>query len=288
MKYKQNLYLGIILLVLSELFFTSTAAIVKWLSVYLPNESIVFFSRFFMMMILLPWVLRQGITKIRTQLFRFHLVRSLSGLGSMYCFFYAYVNLPLAEATVIKMIMPFWLIIISFWWLKEPVSKKTGWAIVIGFFGVVVILKPGFVTLELVILIVLMGSLLMALAMSAIRRMAKTETSLQIVFYFTLISTIVSAVPLSWAWVTPTWQAWLLLLLIAILSIIAQLLMTQAYQRAPTAKIGPFTYSSVMFATLYGWLFWHEMIDFWFLMGTGLIISAGLLITQSHRATQKS
>ncbi len=288
MKYKQNLYLGIILLILAVFLFTSIAAIVKWLSVFLPNESIVFFSLFFMMMILLPWVLRQGITKIRTQHFRFHLVRSLSGLGAMYCLFYAYANMPLAEAIVIKMTMPFWLIIISFWWLKEAVSKKTGWAIVVGFFGVVVILKPGFVTLELVFMIVLVGSFFEALAMSAIRRMAKTETSLQIVFYFTLISTIISAIPLSWAWVTPTWQAWLLLLLIGIVSTIAQLLRTQAYQRAPAAKIAPFTYISVILATLYGWLFWHEMIDFWFLMGTGLIISAGLLITQSHRATQKA
>jgi len=287
MKYKQSLYLGIIFLILAELFFTSIAVIVKWLSVDLPNEIIVFFSRFFVMMILLPWILRQGISKIRTQHFRFHLVRSLSGLGAMYCLFYAYANMPLAEAIVIKMTMPFWLIIISFWWLKEAVSKKTGLAIVIGFLGILVILKPGFVPMELVTLIILTGSFLMALVMSAIRRMAKTETSLQIIFYFTLISTIFSAVPLSWAWVTPTWQAWFLLILIGILSTIAQLFMTQAYQRAATTKIGPFTYVSVIFGTLYGWIFWDEMIDFWFLIGTGLIISAGLIITQSHRATQK-
>jgi drug/metabolite transporter (DMT)-like permease len=283
MKYQQNLYLGIVFIITAEFIFTSMAALVKWVSVYLPNESIVFFRHFFVMLILLPWVLSQGITKIHTQHFRFHLVRSLSGLTAMYCLYYAYANMPLAEATVIKMTMPFFLPIISFWWLSESVSKPTRWAIVVGFLGVLVILKPGFVTLSLVALIALLGSFFSALSKSAIRRMAKTEASLQIVFYFTLICMTVSAIPLSWAWVTPSWQAWMLLLLIAIFSLIAQLLMTQAYQRAKTAQIGPFSYVAVIFATLYGWFFWHETIDLWFLIGTGFIMVAGLLITQNNR-----
>jgi len=259
------------------------AAIIKLLSTDLPTESLVFFRNFFVVLILLPWILRHDTTKINSQQFRFHLVRSLSGVGAMYCFFYIYAHLPLADAVLFRMTVPFFIPIICAWWLGEAVPMQIRWSILIGFFGVVVILKLGMVTFSPVVLIALMGSLLAALAKSAIRRMSDTEASIHIVFYFSFISMLVSVVPLWWAWVTPTWQEYGLLLLIAILATVGQLLMTQAFQRAPAAQIGPFGYVSVIFAALYGWLFWNEVIDLWFFSGGGLIIVAGFLIIQNQK-----
>jgi drug/metabolite transporter (DMT)-like permease len=282
MKYQQNFYLGIAFMILAEFFFTSMAAIIKWLSVYLPNESIVFFRNFLSLLILWPWIVFFNPIEINVQKYRFHLVRSLAGLAAMYCFYYAWANLPLAEVSVLKMTVPFFLPVISFWWLGECISKRTKWAIVIGFFGIIVILKPSFASFSFIAIIALMGSLFSALAKTAIRRMSDTESSIHIVFIFAFVGTWFSAIPLLWAWVTPDWQAWGLLGLLVVFSVTAQLLMTQAYQRAPVAQIGPFSYVSVIFAVLFGWFFWNEPIDFWFIIGTGLIIAAGILITYSH------
>ena len=285
MIYKKDFYISVGFILSAELLFASMAAAIKLTSVYLPNESIVFFRNLLVVLILLPWIMYQGLDKMSTRQFRLHLLRSLAGLGAMYCFFYTLIHLPLAEAILLKTTLPFFIPIISLLWLGETVQSLVYWAILIGFIGITVILKPGMETFSPVALIALMSGLLAALARSTIRRMSETEPSMRVVFYFALISTLISAVPMSWAWVTPNGSTWGLLLIIAVLGIGAQLLMTQAYMRATSsAQLGPFSYTSVIFATLYGWLFWNEQIDLWFLIGTVLIIIAGFLITQSHRA----
>jgi drug/metabolite transporter (DMT)-like permease len=280
---KRNLYIGIALIIASELFFSSMAIFIRLASAYLPNEAIVFFRNLLVIIILMPWIVREGVGQLSTAHFRFHLLRSLAGVGAMYCFFYTIAHIPLAEASLLKMTSSLFVPIIGILWLGETLSVAIVAATIIGFLGVAIILKPGMATFTPIALIGLIGSVFNALAKTSIRRMYATESSLRIVFYFTLISTLVSAIPMSWAWVTPTWQVWGLLSLMAIFGTIAQLLMTQAYLRAPSAQISSFSYVSVIFATWYGWLLWGEWLDMWFFVGALLIIIAGLLITQEHR-----
>lgn len=110
-----------------------------------------------------------------------------------------------------------------------------------------------------------------------IRRLTRTEPATRIVFYFSLISTLASAVPLAWAWRTPAAELWGLLLLMGTLATAAQLFLTRAYAHASSAQAGPFIYATVVFAAFFGWLIWGERPDTLSLAGALLVGIAGAL-----------
>lgn len=282
--HKQNLILGALLVVASELMFASMAATIKLVSLDLPSESVVFFRNLFFVMLLFPWYLRKGmLEQLKTKNFHWHIVRSLGGLGAMYCFFYIISRIPLADAALLKMTSPLFMPLIGLFWLGESLSHNVRWAIVIGFVGVAVLLQPEIESLSSVTLIALLGSAFAAFAKSTIRYMSKTEPSMRVVFYFALICLVVSSVPMFWSWVTPAQDTVILLICLSGFGLLGQILMTRAFMSAPVGQMGVFTYVAVIFAGLYGWIFWSESIDLNFLIGAGMIIFAGLLITYGNK-----
>jgi drug/metabolite transporter (DMT)-like permease len=126
-------------------------------------------------------------------------------------------------------------------------------------------------------LVGLASGVLAALAMVSIRRLTRSEPTLRIVFYFSVVCTAVSAVPLVWRWQSPEPGLWLMLLAVGVLASLAQSLLTRAYYYAPAAEVGPFTYSTVVFAAMLGWMFWGEIPDVPALAGAVLVILAGIL-----------
>jgi len=129
----------------------------------------------------------------------------------------------------------------------------------------------------------LLGGALAAVAKVTVRRLGRSEPTTRIVFYFTLVATLVSAVPLAWSWQTPDADSWLLLLLIGVVGTLGQLLLTRGYSIAPPSQIGAFTYTSVVFAALFGYLFWDEMVDMLFVTGAVIIAVAGALVLHERQ-----
>jgi drug/metabolite transporter (DMT)-like permease len=116
-----------------------------------------------------------------------------------------------------------------------------------------------------------------ALAMVSIRRLTHSEPTLRIIFYFSAVCTAVSAVPLVWRWQSPEPGLWVLLVAVGVLASLAQSLLTRAYSCAPAAQVGPFTYSTVVFAAIAGGVFWDEIPDILSLAGVVLVCLAGIL-----------
>jgi len=268
---------GALLMLASGLLFSAMGALVKHLSVQLPNEMVVFFRSAMGLLALLPWVLHRGISQLKTKNLRGHLGRGLAGVTAMYCYFYAIAHLPLAEAVLLNYSTPLFIPFIAALWLGEQVSMRLWAAIGVGFAGIVLILKPGLGMFTPVSLIGLASGMFGALAMVSIRRLSKTEPTLRIVFYFSAVCTAVSAVPLLWRWQTPDPALWTLLILMGVLASLAQLLLTRAYSHAPAAQVGPFTYSTVVFAAAVGWIFWGEIPDLLSFGGTALVCLAGIM-----------
>jgi drug/metabolite transporter (DMT)-like permease len=113
--------------------------------------------------------------------------------------------------------------------------------------------------------------------MAGIRKLTNTEPAIRVVFYFSLTSSLIAALPLFWHWQTPPTNFWFPLFLIGVLSTIAQILMTRGYACAPAAQVGPFLYAIVVFAGLFGWALWEEVPDWLSFSGTLLVIAAGIL-----------
>ncbi len=274
---------GPCLIVLSELFLVISGMIIKLLSEQVPTGQIMLFRNVFALLMIAPWLIFYGVDAIRTQHLTLHFLRAALGISAMGCLYYAWGHLPLAQSALLKQTAPFFIPIIAFFWLHEKLDKTILYAILIGFIGVYFILDPQQGLINYVVLLALFGAILGSFAKVTIRKMAKTESPKLIVFYFSIFGTLFSLIPAAYNWQPITIKALLWLLTLAVTSTIAQLLLNQAYRMSKAGLLAPFTYSSVFYAAIFGWIFWMESISLTTVIGMVLICSAGLLTLSSTR-----
>jgi drug/metabolite transporter (DMT)-like permease len=279
--YKDQPVAGALCVLSASLTFAILGAVVKVVSLSLTTEMVVFFRNFCSLFFILPWIwYSRPPGGVRTSYFPLHLLRSMAGLGGMYCFFYVIARLQLSESFLLMSTAPLFIPIIAYLWIRELVERKVRGAIIIGFVGIIIILKPGIDVFRPIAFIGLGAGLLGALAMVSIRRMSSSEPTIRIVFYFTVFGTLISAMPLVWSWQSPKAEIWWLLVLMGLLAAVGQFLLTKGYSLAPAAKVGPFSYSSVVFAMFLGWVLWGESLDFLTWVGAFLICIAGIITTR--------
>jgi len=275
---------GALLVSFAALMFASMGVLIRFSSHQLPNELIVFFRNLFGLLVLLPLVWQRGVShSLKTDHPLLHLVRSLFGLAAMYCFFYALAYLPLASAVLLNFTAPLFIPFIAMVWLKESVSSHVAVAIIIGFIGVLFVLKPGSGLYSQVALIGLASGAFAAVAMVSLRRLSRTEPPFRVVVLYGITCTTVSAIPLLWSWQTPGVQVLVQLAGAGTFATAGQYLLSKGYAYAPAAQIGPFTYIAVVFAAGYGWFFWQEILDWISVIGTLLIIIAGVLAMRQRK-----
>ncbi|MGH8479791.1 MAG: DMT family transporter [Gammaproteobacteria bacterium] len=253
---------------------------VRMASAEIPNEMVVFLRNAFGLLALWPWIGRVGLSGLVTDQWPGHLLRSLTGLSAMYCFFYAIARLDLAQAVLLNFSAPLYIAPIAWLWLGEAITGRLMLSALIGFAGVALILKPGMAPFSTDAAIGAFSGLLAAVAM------APSEPPVRAVFYFSAIGTVVSAVPLAWAWATPAPSTVLIMAAAGIFATLGQILLTTGYLLAPAARVGPYTYSTVIFATLIGWIFWHEVPDRMTTAGALLVCLAGILAVARAKAPQ--
>lgn len=268
---------GALLILLGEALLAVMGAIIKHLSLDLPTEVIVFYRNLFGLLLLLPIVFNSGFSSLKTQKFHLHLLRAGVGLTAMYGFFYVLGNMPLAEAFLVKLTTPFFMPIIAAIWLGESIRRKNVAAIALGFIGVIFILRPGTDAFTPIALIGIGAAFLAGSAKVTIRLMGSTESSVTIVFYFGVISSVLAAIPLLWSWQVPLAHNWPWIVLMGLAGTLGQLALTRAYRIANPGQIGPYVYSSVVYGAALGWFIWGESLMISTIIGSALIILAGIL-----------
>jgi len=284
---KHEIGRGAVFAVAGAAAFAGMSACVKLVGGDLPNTMIVFFRNLFALVVLLPWLLL-GNRRVSMHTARpgMHVLRALTGLGAMYCFFYAISQMPLASAVLFNYSQPLFLPFIAWIWLRERPPARIFPAVLIGFVGVILILKPGVGwagKAGIAGVAGLAAAVLAATSMAAIRRMSDTEPTLRIVVYFSVLGTVISAPPALLYWQTPDWQQWLALLGAGAIASAGQLLLTQAYSLAPAAHIGALVYTTVLFAALLGWGVWDETPDLLSALGGLAVILAALIVVFLRR-----
>jgi drug/metabolite transporter (DMT)-like permease len=268
---------GALLLALSALLFSLMGVGIREVSSGVNNESVVFFRNLVGVLFFLPLVLLKGTGPLKSSRIKSHMWRTTYGLAAMYCFFYAIAHLPLADAMLFTYSAPVFTPVLAWWLLKEPLTRRMLLTTAIGLVGVLLVAKPSEALLDTQALVGLAASILAAFAFVSIREMSDTEPAFRIVFYFSLFSALISAVPLTWAWQPLDQHQLGLLLVIGLLATVSQIVMSKAYGMAPPGLIGPFAYLAIVFAGIIAWLRWGEMPDLTSLIGAALIFSASLL-----------
>ena len=271
---------GALLLLLAEACFAGIGAVVKFTTATASEVQVVFFRNFFALLLLLPFLYKHGFALLKTQRWYLHVSRATTGLISMYCFFYVLSKLPLAQGMLVLLLSPFIVPIIARFWLKERPSRLTLFGILLGFIGVIFALPGETGTAQTIMLIGLLSAVLVAVTKTTIRYMSDTEPAVRIVFYFSLLTAIFSALPLPFYWQPLNNEVWLAFIAMGVLAAIGQLAMTRAYAIAPASDIGMWTYSSVIFAGLFGYLFWQEPVTLSWFAGVMIIFYAGYITTR--------
>jgi drug/metabolite transporter (DMT)-like permease len=268
---------GAALLAISAFLFATMGVFIRLASLTVGNEIVVFARNLAGLTLLLPVMLLDRETGFRTKVFGRHLWRALTGLTAMYGFFYAIAHLPLSSAMVFTYSSPVFIPLVARLFLDEPMTARAWSAALVGFAGVLLVCKPAGGLFNQFALIGIGSSLLAATAFVTVRALGATEPATRVVFYFALLSTVVSAVPLIWAGRAINLLEFGLLTAVGALATLSQLCLTRAYALAPANRIGPITYLAIIVAGVYAWWLWGETPDGFAIAGTGLILAASLL-----------
>ena len=276
---------GIFYMLAAVAFFCAMDALIKRLVADFSPVQVMFFRNLFAFVPIAPFLLRDGgLVALRTKRLGAHLLRSFAGLASMVCFFTSFAVMPLADAVAISLSAPIFITALSVPLLGEQVGSRRWAAVLVGFVGVLVMVRPGGeAMMRWVALWPLAGAVLYALALIAIRHLGATERPATTAFYFTLVGTLATGLAQPFVWNTPGPLDLALLVMVGFLGGFAQMSMTQALRLAPAAVLAPFDYTALVFAILFGYVFWSEVPDLALLAGAAIVIASGLYII--HRET---
>ncbi len=222
---------------------------------------------------------------LKTKRFPGHLLRAITGTIAQGASFYALTVLPLAEQTALTNTTPIWVTLLSIPFLGEKVGIHRGGAVVVGFLGILVIaLAQGAFTGDLHcaalwgIIAAVAHGLFSAGTTLLVRALSATEASTTIVLWQSLLMTGFISLTMPFFWVTPGWQDLLLLIAIGLLGGVAQVMLTEAWASAQVSALAPYSYSSLLWAILFGWIAFGHIPGIGTLLGAGLIIAASLYI----------
>lgn len=274
-------------MLLSVLFFSVMNVLAKLLMDRFPVNEVMFFrSLFALIPVCLVIHFANGfVATLRTRYPWGHLGRSMIGLSAMVATFWSFHLLPLGDAISLNFAAPLFLTALSVPLLGEKVGIHRWSAVLVGFAGVLIIVRPSGDVLNLGAMLALGGALCTAVAMITIRQLSRTELPNTIVFYFTLLTTVMTGLSLPVSWITPGPLDLLLLLATGLCGGGGQLMLTRAYSLAPAALVAPLNYTSLLLAVGFGWLLWGEVPTATMAAGAAVVMASGLYIL--HRETRR-
>ncbi len=248
---------------------------------YFSSAELVFYRSLIGLVVIYGIVRVQGLS-LATPHVASHLWRGLSGFLALMLFFYAISVLPLATAITLNYTAPLFLTLLITFWLKEHVHWRLIGAILVGFVGVILLLRPSLHPEQIKGgLLGLISGFLAGFAYLNVKQLgAQGEPEWRVVFYFTLFSTIGAG-----AWMlihqfhALSWKTLPILIGLGTTATLAQLAMTRAYRIGKTLVVASLAYTTVIFASLFGILLWNEWLSPLSWLGIGLIVSSGILST---------
>ena len=251
----------------------------RWLMETYSLPQLVFLRSSFSLVFIFVLVSARGnISSLRTRNPGWHFIRSVLMAGSMFAFFHALRFIPLADIVIIAFAAPIIITSLSQPFLGEAVGVWRWSAVIVGFCGVVVVLRPGSELMHPAALIALAGSFMYALLSLTARKLRTTESALSLSFSSFGVPLLLGFGGSRGAWITPGLLDWAMFALCGLLGGLAIAFINAAYQRAAAAVVVPFEYTGLIWAVAAGFLIWDEIPQINDLLGGAIIISSGLVI----------
>ena len=268
-------------MVLSTIVLSVAHSIVRYLSPEIHSFQTVFFRSFFAMWVIVPWVVKYGYRYFATKRLPLHFLRSCLAITAQTSFYFALTVIPLAKATAIGFLAPILCSVLVIVFLRESTRQIHWWAMLMGVVGMLVILRPGFVALDLGTGLMIFSTVVLALNLFLIKVLSETESSVVITGYTTVLLVPLSLPLALQVWVWPTLEQWLLLSVMGVLTGMGVLLFTQALREALTTIAMPLDFLRLVWMSVFGFVFFTERLDGYVIVGGGVVFVGALMIYRS-------
>ncbi len=257
---------------ISVLFFVLMSVCIKATGDNLPLFEVVFFRSFFALipLFLVIFYFNLKITSINN--YKLHFFRGLVGIAAMSLFFISLRYVPLIEMQTISYSSVFFISILSIFFLGEKIGYRRVIAIIVGFIGVVIILKPDVNLFSNYSVLPLLASIFLSMAVIILKKILLTNNNILSVWTFTLFATLFSLFFFNDDWIWPNNFDLVLLIASGILGFVAQLCLSKSFQLADASVLAPLDFTSVIWAFLIGYIIFGEFLSREVLLGGPLIL----------------
>jgi drug/metabolite transporter (DMT)-like permease len=269
---------GTLWMLCSAVLFTVMATLVKVLGARLDSFEVAFFRSLTAIIVIFPLILRHGREGFYTRRPWLHLLRGTLGSLGMMCGFYAFVHLPLATASAISFSRTLFLVPLAYFILRESVGYRRLAATLVGFIGVMIILRPT-AQMDGAALVAVISALVIAGAVTCVKVLAREDGPMILLFTSSLIGIVVTAIPASLNWVLPSLGEFLGLALMGAFGVAAQSCFIRAYSIGEVSALAPVDYTRLIFATGVGFFLFANVPDLWVFFGSAVIVASTLYIT---------
>ena len=271
---------------LAMMMFSATDGAAKYLSSDIAPQQIIFLRFVIVLILILLFCIYRGQRNIlKTTQPTLQILRGLLLAVCSLIFYFALKHLPLELCAAIGFVSPLFVTALSIPFLGERVGLRRWIAVLIGLLSVLMILRPGGVSFQLAMLLPLGSSLCWAMALVLTRLMRGSEQALTVLAWSSLVG-VAAVFPLVWpVWVTPNASQWTILILLGVFNGLGQYLVIRAFMLASASLLAPFSYSIIIWSMLIGLIIFNSFPDGITLVGTAILIAAGLYIWHREKVT---
>lgn len=242
---------------------------------------VAFFRSFFSLVVMTPWILRAGMAGLATARLPLYTLRSAVGMVSMLCWFWSVALLPITEATALGFTAPFFTTILAALVLREVVRLRRWTAVLIGFAGAIVILRPGTGALDTAgAAVALAAAALQAASTIMVKTLSRTEKPNAIVAYMSIYATPMSLIPALFVWTWPSWGQLGWLAIVGLVGTLAHLCFTRSLSVADASAVVPIDFARLIFVAIIGILVFDQIPSVWTWIGSAIIFGSGIYIVQ--------
>ena len=265
-------------MVLGTLLFAGMHTAIRHVTQQMSGIEVAFFRNLFGLLVVAPVLMRYGPSLFHTTKLRLHVLRAVHQCLLDDRILHRPSITPIARATALSFTAPLFAALLSALLLGEVFRWRRWSAIFLGFFGALVILRPGLQAIDLGSLLILFSSVLWSVAMIDIKVLGRTESSRTIAAYVTVLLTPITLVPALFVWQMPTVDMWGWLIFIGVIGTIGQFAVTEALKLGDMTALMPFDFLKLVWATFLGIIFFAEVPDFLTWVGAAIVFGSSLYI----------
>jgi len=273
----KNLYIPLIII---SVFFSAALSVLIKLAQQDTNVFTSAFLRFFFgMLVLFPIFIKTKLSVFKTIHLKTHFLRVILNYPSMLLFFYAINFVSIEKANSLTFVVPFIATILAVIFLKEKIYFYRIFALILGFIGMLIVIRPGMIEVSFGIYMILISSFLWAVMIIITKRLSRDDTALTILSYQYLLMFIISFVVAIFNWQSPSIETIFYLFLAGFSGTIFHLTLYQAYKLADVSLVQPYSFLVLVFASIMGYFVFGEIPDIYTWIGTGVIFIGVIIIS---------